>query len=356
LHDALEEEDETLFSSQNDPALNAPARDALEARLRLSARAPAVVHGRDSFKRKYERTQFVEYKAQARTWQPSVQHQGAVTVTGEARSTDVALPATLQPSAMASLNFNYLQREAGHGVSVKTASTTLRARKEVAPGFADFVLQPQQLDFGTVRKGWTYRMSGHLANAGSSIGRFQIVQPTNTDKKSLMHCRVLHRPGPIAAGLKKQFEVELFAGSLGAFSTSITVKTETLVFALPVRAHVVSSDEADRLNVRVPRVGAPVSSGAQTLRRTASQSRRLMAGLPPLRTDTNKARKQRHLSRSLRQQRKPLSHTTQARVNRSGFGRLGDVRVFSTSITAAARSGLRGRLPSGGRAAAASQQ
>jgi hypothetical protein len=109
-------------------------------------------------------------------------------------------------------------------------------------GFTEFMLQPHEIQFGTIRKGYNYRATLALTNTGSLTGRFNVIQP-QTKATDLCSIQVLYRPGLIAPGLQKRLEVELYAGEYGDFNTTLTIKTEQSVFQLPIAAHIVSEAE-----------------------------------------------------------------------------------------------------------------
>ena len=175
----------------------------------------------------------------------------ALDVTGAPRrvANRVALPAALAPGAESQLNQKHLLAELQSGQprpAPKTSSTVRQTWHDPTAPFAQFVLQPAELDMGVLRKGCTYRATVTLTNAGSVTGRFQVVQPDPALRSDLVHIKVLYRPGLVAPGLQRRLEVELYAGSVGAIDERIEVRAEAHVFSLPLHARVLSDSDYAR--------------------------------------------------------------------------------------------------------------
>jgi hypothetical protein len=88
---------------------------------------------------------------------------------------------------------------------------------------ANITLKPEMIDFGNVAKGGTYRVTCVLTNISRDTCRFTVRQPSSD---TLIHLRVLYRPGLIAPGLVRRLELELFAGQPGHYSEQIAIETD----------------------------------------------------------------------------------------------------------------------------------
>ncbi|XP_069035271.1 sperm-associated antigen 17-like [Lepisosteus oculatus] len=105
-----------------------------------------------------------------------------------------------------------------------------------------FELFPAEVDFGVLREGCTYSVSVALRNVGIDSCRFSVKQPPPATG-----LRVIYTPGPVAAGMKTDLQVELYAVAFeledlegaGHISHHIQIQTETEFLHLPVTATVV---------------------------------------------------------------------------------------------------------------------
>ena len=100
--------------------------------------------------------------------------------------------------------------------------------------FPEFSISPLLADFGNMKLGCTYRLLLTLTNLGHEKGRFQLPQP----EPSKMACKILYKPGPVAAGMSVKLELELFAGQTGPYESSIVINTERSIFTIPLKGNV----------------------------------------------------------------------------------------------------------------------
>ncbi|OXB68934.1 hypothetical protein ASZ78_005371 [Callipepla squamata] len=104
-----------------------------------------------------------------------------------------------------------------------------------------FHLIPPRVMFGVLKEGCTYAATVILKNVGIDFSRFRVKQPPPYTGLS-----VLYTPGPVAAGLQVELEIEIFAVSIGGESINgleeichdIEIVTETETLLLPVRANI----------------------------------------------------------------------------------------------------------------------
>ncbi|XP_010115422.1 PREDICTED: sperm-associated antigen 17-like [Chlamydotis macqueenii] len=98
---------------------------------------------------------------------------------------------------------------------------------------------------GVLKEGCTYAATVILKNVGVNFSRFRVKQPPpHTGLK------VMYTPGPVAAGLQVELEIEIFAmviggedkGGVEEISHDIEILTETETILLPVRATVLTND------------------------------------------------------------------------------------------------------------------
>lgn len=215
-----------------------------EARFKAASQYPHVhePHGASfSFKSKFEPQVVLEPKSHERSQSLAATSSSFTNVAGSPRHTDSIpqLPQSMQPKAMGDLNLRYISREAAVKRKVRTTSTVRVVESDPTASFADFMLHPSTVDFGTLLKGSTYRVTCAMTNVGFAISKFQVRQPV-TDAGSIMHLKVLYRPGDVAPGMKKRLEVQLYAGNLGEYNNYIQILTEKAVYNLPVSANVVN--------------------------------------------------------------------------------------------------------------------
>ncbi|XP_067849079.1 sperm-associated antigen 17 isoform X2 [Heptranchias perlo] len=112
--------------------------------------------------------------------------------------------------------------------------------KEPTRGFELF---PREVNFGVLQEGFTYTYTVLLKNVGIDSCRFRVKQPPPSTG-----LRVCFKPGPVAAGLKTELEIELYAMAIGLESTEgagylchhLEIQTEVEELFLPIIATVLT--------------------------------------------------------------------------------------------------------------------
>ncbi|NWS72074.1 SPG17 protein, partial [Crotophaga sulcirostris] len=122
-------------------------------------------------------------------------------------------------------------------VAGKVNTSSLATRQHLS----GFHLIPPRVTFGVLKEGCTYVATVILKNIGVNFTRFRVKQPPPHTG-----LRVMYAPGPVAAGLQVELEIEIFAmiirgedtGGLEEISHDIVILTETETLLLPVRANI----------------------------------------------------------------------------------------------------------------------
>uniref|UniRef100_A0A8D0GJV2 Sperm associated antigen 17 n=1 Tax=Sphenodon punctatus TaxID=8508 RepID=A0A8D0GJV2_SPHPU len=104
-----------------------------------------------------------------------------------------------------------------------------------------FLLIPSVVEFGVLKEGFTYATTVTLKNVGIDFSRFRVKQPPPSTG-----LRVTYTPGPVAAGLQTQLEVEIYAMAIGVEGSQgmgeilhrIEILTETETLFLPIEANI----------------------------------------------------------------------------------------------------------------------
>ncbi|NXU56009.1 SPG17 protein, partial [Turnix velox] len=159
-----------------------------------------------------------------------------VNAAGEPRKEKVKLPSSLQgrkPNSIPNI-------KTGDPVAGKVNTSSLATRREHLSGFH---LIPHRVMLGVLKEGCTYATTVILKNAGVNFSRFRVKQPPPHTG-----LRVIYTPGPVAAGLQVELEIEILAmvlgdkdaGGLEEISHDIEILTETETLLLPVRANILS--------------------------------------------------------------------------------------------------------------------
>ncbi|XP_056225932.1 sperm-associated antigen 17 isoform X2 [Seriola aureovittata] len=159
-----------------------------------------------------------------------------VDVTGKPRRAKVRLPTSILSSKPCSVpNQQFLSVEEPVRRKCRTISQTYP--NVVVRGFQ---LLPPSVDFGTLQEGTSSAITVVMKNVGVDSCRFHVKQPPPTTG-----LRVIYNPGPVAAGLQVELQVELFAMCAAQagevepkkyISQDIVIHTETDIFYLPVTA------------------------------------------------------------------------------------------------------------------------
>ncbi|XP_048834664.1 sperm-associated antigen 17 isoform X2 [Brienomyrus brachyistius] len=165
----------------------------------------------------------------------------AMDVTGSPRKERVCLPPVLLTARPWSLpNHKFLRAEEPVRRTLRTASVSaLAGAAKVA--LRGFELLPTNVDFGMLRGGVSYSVPVIMRNVGLDSCRFSVKQaPPSTG------LRVTYQPGPVAAGMKTDLQVQLFTqepqdpDTEAHLSHQIEILTETEILYLPVSATVLS--------------------------------------------------------------------------------------------------------------------
>ncbi|XP_045921356.1 sperm-associated antigen 17 isoform X4 [Micropterus dolomieu] len=167
----------------------------------------------------------------------SGQHKSIqVDVTGKPRRTKVRLPASILSSKACSIpNQQFLSVE--EPVRRKCRTISLTEPNVIVRGFQ---LLPSRVDFGAVQEGTSSAITVLMKNVGVDTCRFHVKQPPPATG-----LRIIYTPGPVAAGLHVELQVQLFAmcvvqaGEVEPkkyFSQDIIIHTETDIIYLPVTA------------------------------------------------------------------------------------------------------------------------
>ncbi|XP_075620557.1 sperm-associated antigen 17 [Balearica regulorum gibbericeps] len=161
-----------------------------------------------------------------------------VNAAGQPRKEKVKLPSSLQGRKPNSIPNNKTEDP----VAGKINTSSLATRQQHLSGFH---LIPPRVTLGVLKEGCTYAATVILKNAGVNFSRFRVKQPP-------LHTglRVMYAPGPVAAGLQVELEIQIFAmviggegtGGLEEISHDIEILTETETLLLPVRATVLTND------------------------------------------------------------------------------------------------------------------
>ncbi|CAG9465547.1 unnamed protein product [Pedinophyceae sp. YPF-701] len=157
------------------------------------------------------------------------------TVTGELR-TEVDLPPYMRRNAAtARINHQHLAQEEGAlRMSRTAAGQLLLARKRFTK---EFLVTPEQLDFGVVRPGTSRKLKVRIRNVSAEIARFNVAALAPPFKRT-------YNPGPLAAGMEAVIDVEFGVkedvppGGPTTFNRIMEVRSETAVFSIPLQGQV----------------------------------------------------------------------------------------------------------------------
>uniref|UniRef100_A0AAV2KND9 Sperm-associated antigen 17 n=1 Tax=Knipowitschia caucasica TaxID=637954 RepID=A0AAV2KND9_KNICA len=163
-----------------------------------------------------------------------------VDVTGQPRKSKVRLPTcikTTKPSCVPNQQFLSVEEP----VRRKCRTISLTNSNCIVRGFH---LHPPRVDFGPVLHGSTSSVTVVMKNVGVDTCRFNIKPPPPSSG-----LRVVYNPGPVAAGLHVELEIQLLAllsvqtggNTTGkSLSQDITIHTETDIIYLPITATILS--------------------------------------------------------------------------------------------------------------------
>ncbi|OXB76247.1 UNVERIFIED_CONTAM: hypothetical protein H355_014655 [Colinus virginianus] len=155
-----------------------------------------------------------------------------VNAAGQPRKEKVRLPSSLLEIKPNSIPHKKVEDP----VAGRVNTSSLATPKQHLSGFH---LIPPRVMFGVLKEGCTYAATVILKNVGIDFSRFRVKQPPPYTGLS-----VLYTPGPVAAGLQVELEIEIFAVSIGGESINgleeichdIEIVTETETLLLPVKA------------------------------------------------------------------------------------------------------------------------
>ncbi|NXA63364.1 SPG17 protein, partial [Mohoua ochrocephala] len=156
-----------------------------------------------------------------------------VDVTGQTRKEKVILPSYLQGKKTNTIP----NKKVEDPVAGKVSISSLATRQDLT----GFHLIPPRVTFGVLKEGCTYATTVIMKNVGVNFSRFRVKQPP-----PYTGLRVMYTPGPVAAGLQVELEVEILAmvigekdtGGLEEVSHDIEILTETETLLLPVKANI----------------------------------------------------------------------------------------------------------------------
>nr|XP_054384836.1 sperm-associated antigen 17 isoform X2 [Pongo abelii] len=168
-------------------------------------------------------------------------------VAGQARKEKVKLPHYLLSSKPKSQPLAKVQDSVGG--KVNTSSVASAAINNAKSSLFGFHLVPSSVKFGVLKEGHTYATVVKLKNVGVDFCRFKVKQPPPSTG-----LKVTYKPGPVAAGLQTELNIELFATAVGEdgakgsahISHNIEIMTEHEVLFLPVEATVLTSSNYDK--------------------------------------------------------------------------------------------------------------
>ncbi|XP_078618505.1 sperm-associated antigen 17-like isoform X8 [Branchiostoma floridae x Branchiostoma japonicum] len=182
-------------------------------------------------------------------------------VNNQPRKDTVRLPRALdggKPGSLPNQKFSLVEEPVRR--KVQTSSVAGASYKGVRQmgALRGLMAVPDDVDFGVLREGNTYVYTVQLKNVGVDSCRFKVKQPPPSTG-----LRVLYNPGPIAAGMKADLSLEIYAIAVGAegekgvgqIAHHIEITTETDLMYLPVTATILTAAEHDNRSLGSPRGG-----------------------------------------------------------------------------------------------------
>ncbi|KAK4832625.1 hypothetical protein QYF61_024606 [Mycteria americana] len=172
-------------------------------------------------------------RSQETTFQRKVQSL-LVNAAGQPRKEKVKLPSSLQGRQPNSIANKKIEDPVAGKINTSSLATTRQH-------LSGFHLIPPRVTLGVLKEGCTYAATVILKNVAVNFSRFRVKQPPPHTG-----LRVMYTPGPVAAGLQVELEIEIFAmvtggedsGGLEEISHDIEIITETETLLLPVRANI----------------------------------------------------------------------------------------------------------------------
>ncbi|XP_066563697.1 sperm-associated antigen 17 [Amia ocellicauda] len=172
-------------------------------------------------------------------------HSMLLDVTGAPRKEKVRIPSAIlscKPGGLPNHKFIAVEDPVRRKVNtVSVAGPQAHGVLQCAP--RGFELFPADVQFGVLREGYTYSVTVALKNVGIDSCRFSVIQPPPSTG-----LRVIYTPGPVAAGMKTDLLIELYAMAIGLEETEgaghiahhIPIQTEMEILYLPVTATVLT--------------------------------------------------------------------------------------------------------------------
>ncbi|XP_048675647.2 sperm-associated antigen 17 isoform X2 [Caretta caretta] len=161
-----------------------------------------------------------------------------VDAAGQPRKEKVKLPLSIQGCKPESVLNEKVEDPVGGKVNTSSVATATQH-------LCGFHLIPPKVIFGVLKEGYTYATTVTLKNVGVDFIRFRVKQPPPSTG-----LRVIYTPGPVAAGLQVELEIEIYAMAIGVEGTEgsgeishrIEILTERETLFLPVKATVLTGE------------------------------------------------------------------------------------------------------------------
>ncbi|XP_078322368.1 sperm-associated antigen 17-like isoform X10 [Crassostrea virginica] len=169
-----------------------------------------------------------------------------VNVLGQPRKKPVPLPTGIKggrPGAIPNIKYISIEEPVRRKVNTSlTAGASIKGQNQLSH-MSGLILFPEEAEFGVLKEGCTYCYTVYLKNTGVDSCRFRIKQPPPATG-----LRIVYNPGPIAAGMRLELNVELYAiavgveGEMGVGSVrhDLEIVTQTDVLFLPISANILS--------------------------------------------------------------------------------------------------------------------
>ncbi|KAM4700698.1 sperm-associated antigen 17 [Discoglossus pictus] len=168
-----------------------------------------------------------------------------IDVIGQPRKGKVKLPTSIlssKPPALPNAKFAAVEDPVRRRSNTVTTSPASRCTRALPRGFH---LTPSAVQFGFLKEGCTYAMTVTMKNVGVEFCRFHVKPPPPSSG-----LRVTYTPGPVASGMERCLDIELFAMAVGlegpegsaSWSHCIEIQSEVETLFLPVTATVVTDN------------------------------------------------------------------------------------------------------------------
>uniref|UniRef100_UPI00398EE5F6 sperm-associated antigen 17 isoform X2 n=1 Tax=Pristiophorus japonicus TaxID=55135 RepID=UPI00398EE5F6 len=170
-----------------------------------------------------------------------------IDVANQPRKEKVKLPSAIlgsKPGSLPNQRFAVIEEPVRRKVNTVSIAGPIAGGilKEPTRGFELF---PREVNFGILQEGFTYIYTVSLKNIGIDSCRFRVKQPPPSTG-----LRVCFKPGPVAAGLKTELEIELYAMAIGLECTEgagylchhLAIQTEAEELFLPILATVLTEN------------------------------------------------------------------------------------------------------------------